>query len=60
MAMVDWTEGPDLVPVIRCRDCASWGKEPAMPYAQEFHYCECWQICTTESDFCARAERKEE
>ena len=46
----------DAVPVIRCKDCRLWKTE-------DCYMCNSCKVGTTlmtESDFCSRAERKEE
>lgn len=49
----------DAVPVIRCKDCSFWDKEPSQTAMPEIHTCRYWRIGTTSVDYCAWATPKE-
>lgn len=54
---IDLDLGPDIVPIVRCKDCIWRGcEECAM-----FYRCECGEQHTweTDNDFCSYGERKE-
>lgn len=54
---IDLDLGPDIVPIVRCKDCIWRGREECAM----FYRCECGEQHTweTDNDFCSYGERKE-
>lgn len=54
---IDLDLGPDIVPIVRCKDCIWRGREECAM----FYRCECGEQHTweTDDDFCSYGERKE-
>ena len=54
---IDLDLGPDIVPIVRCKDCIWRGREECAM----FYRCDCGEQHTweTDDDFCSYGERKE-
>lgn len=54
---IDLDLGPDIVPIVRCKDCIWRGREECAM----FYRCDCGEQHTweTDNDFCSYGERKE-
>lgn len=49
----------DAVPVVRCRDCASYWSDREEAFNPKLHYCEQHDVFTRKDDFCSYGERRE-
>lgn len=54
---IDLDLGPDIVPIVRCKDCIWRGREECAM----FYRCDCGEQHTweTDNDFCSYGEREE-
>lgn len=54
---IDLDLGPDIVPIVRCKDCLWRGREECAM----FYRCDCGEQHTweTDNDFCSYGQRKE-